>query len=88
MTELLVRLAIPLILIVSSLINISRFEGKRLPQSMALTMLVGASTFLGTQIEKGLFVNRHIDLCLDDTAAYYREYNGFDPYCAMVQPND
>ena len=88
MTLLLTRFALPIILIGSSLINLYRFRGKWIEQSLAAIMSTGASIFLGTQIEKALFVNRHIDLCLDDTAAYYREYNGFDPYCAMVNPDE
>jgi hypothetical protein len=46
--------------------------------------LVGAAVACGMLVEKGLFVNRHIALCADDTAAYYREFNRFDPYCEVL----
>lgn len=87
MTGLIALFAIPLFLIGSSIVIILRFERRRFLQLIALALLVGASAFLGTLVEKGLYVNRHIDLCMDDTAQYYREYNGFDPFCAKVKFN-
>jgi hypothetical protein len=80
--------AIPLFLIGSTIVIIFLCERRRFPQSIALALLVCTSAFLGTLIEKGLYVNRHIDLCTDDTAQYYREYNGFDPFCSQVKLND
>ena len=51
----------------------------------AVLWLVGISMFGGVQLEKLLFINRHIDLCVDETASYFREHGSFDPFCKVLR---
>lgn len=46
--------------------------------------LAGAAVAFGMVADKAIFVNRHIAMCLDDTAATYRATNQFDPYCEVL----
>lgn len=52
---------------------------------LAVFALVGAAVACGVLLEQGLYANRYIDMCFDDTAAYYRQFNGFDPYCEVLK---
>ncbi|MEL7258859.1 MAG: hypothetical protein AAFN80_13590 [Pseudomonadota bacterium] len=38
---------------------------------------------LGVTWQKATFVNRHIDMCHDETSRYFVEYGRFDPYCQV-----
>lgn len=46
------------------------------------TVLVFAFV-LGGFWQKATFVNRHIDMCHDETSRYFVEYGRFDPYCKV-----
>jgi hypothetical protein len=46
--------------------------------------LAGAAFACGMVAEKAVFVNRHIAMCMDDTAATYRATHRFDPYCEVL----
>lgn len=38
---------------------------------------------LGGLWQKALFVNRHLDMCSDQTSKYFVEHGRFDPYCKV-----
>ncbi|WP_317056006.1 hypothetical protein [Roseovarius rhodophyticola] len=45
-------------------------------------VLVFAFT-LGGLWQKTTFVNRHLDMCGDETSRYFVKYGRFDPYCEV-----
>ena len=72
-------LAIPAIAVVAALIAF-KAKGRRL-RAVAVGILVLAFGLVGLSVAKSLAVNRHIDLCMDQTAWYFKENNRFHPDC-------
>jgi hypothetical protein len=47
-------------------------------------LLLGAAFWAGMQAERFLVVNRMIDLCEDDTSAYFKQNGRFHPGCEGI----
>jgi hypothetical protein len=47
-------------------------------------LLVGGSFWLGMTFESYIGANRVIDLCMDDTAGYFRKHGRFHPDCEAL----
>ncbi|MEM7424131.1 MAG: hypothetical protein AAF334_10430 [Pseudomonadota bacterium] len=60
------------------------FATNVLGRTAALLLCVVAAFWLGIAFEKFSFVDRHIDMCADETSQYFREHGGFDPYCEVL----
>ncbi|MCH2094343.1 MAG: hypothetical protein MK160_04415 [Rhodobacteraceae bacterium] len=61
------------------------FVDARIGRGIGLAVLVTATFWLGIQYEKFGFVQRHATLCQDKQGAYFRMFNGFDPFCPRVR---
>ncbi len=61
------------------------FIDARIGRGIGLAMLVAAIFWMGIQFEKFTFVQRHATLCQDKQGAYFRMFNGFDPFCPKVR---
>lgn len=64
---------------------IGAVSGKKLFRVVALMLCTAGAFTAGMMWEKAGFVNRHIDMCHDETSRYFREYGELDPYCEVLK---